>query len=80
MEAVIEGDFGAGAVMISFGAVIGKANPIQLVVMLIGEISMYGLNKMIVEKLYKISGILLLLLLLTWVSFFLSFFLSSFFL
>ena len=41
---LIEGDFAAGAVLISFGAVLGKVNMLQLFVMAIFECFFYGLN------------------------------------
>ncbi len=41
---LVDGDFAAGAVLISFGAVIGRITPTQLMVMAFLEIIMYGLN------------------------------------
>lgn len=41
---LIEGDFAAGAVLISFGAVLGKVNPMQMLVMATFEIFFYALN------------------------------------
>jgi ammonium transporter Rh len=44
MEMLIEGCFGAGTVMISFGALLGKIPPFQLLLVAILEIFFYGLN------------------------------------
>eukprot|EP00753_Platysulcus_tardus_P019686 PLAT7428.1.p1 GENE.PLAT7428.1~~PLAT7428.1.p1 ORF type:complete len:462 (-),score=246.57 PLAT7428.1:132-1517(-) len=44
VETLIEGFFAAGACMISFGAVIGRMTPLQLIVAVIVEIIFYGLN------------------------------------
>ena len=44
MESLIEGMFGAGAVLISFGAVLGKTTPSQLLVIAFWEVIFYSLN------------------------------------
>lgn len=41
---LIDGDFAAGAAMISFGAVLGKVSSTQLVVMVFFEMIIYGMN------------------------------------
>merc|ERR1711988_1158161 len=41
---LIEGDFGAGAVLISFGALLGKTSPLQLLVLLFCELVFYNFN------------------------------------
>lgn len=41
---LIEGDFAAGAVLISFGAVLGKVNSMQMLVMSCFEVFFYSLN------------------------------------
>ena len=41
---LIEGDFAAAAVLISFGAILGKVNSMQLLVMSTLEIFFYALN------------------------------------
>ena len=44
---LITGDFAAGAVLVSFGAVLGKLTPVQLLVMALVEVVIYGLNETI---------------------------------
>jgi ammonium transporter Rh len=44
IEMLIEGCFGAGTVMISFGALLGLIPPFQLLVMSLFEVVLYGLN------------------------------------
>ena len=53
---LIEGNFGAAAVLISFGAVIGKVSPTQLVVMTMIEVVFYALNLYIGNKVMKAIG------------------------
>jgi len=44
---LIEGDFAAGAVLITMGAVLGKTTPLQLLVIAFFEIIFYGANFMV---------------------------------
>jgi ammonium transporter Rh len=44
---LIKGDFAAGAVMITFGALLGKVTPTQMFFIMVFEIFFYGLNEMI---------------------------------
>lgn len=44
-ETLIKGDFAAGAVLISFGAVLGRVTPTQLFVMGVFEIIFYSINE-----------------------------------
>lgn len=46
----IQGDFGAAVVLISFGAVLGKLNPGQLIFMTFVEIFFYTLNFQVITK------------------------------
>ncbi|ETI32029.1 hypothetical protein F441_20933 [Phytophthora nicotianae CJ01A1] len=52
---MINGDFAAGAVLISFGAVLGKTTPTQLVWMTFLEIIFYGLNEYLVYEEMKVT-------------------------
>lgn len=54
---LIEGDFGAAAVMITFGAVLGKTSPLQMLVLGILEVFFYALNKMLIELVYSVVDI-----------------------
>jgi ammonium transporter Rh len=47
---LIEGDFAAAAVLISFGAVLGKVNSFQLLMMATIEVIFYGLNAGLGQK------------------------------
>ena len=47
MPLMVEGMFGAGAVLITFGAVLGKTTPSQLVVIAFWEVIFYSLNFMV---------------------------------
>jgi len=47
VESLIAGDFACGAVLISFGAVLGRLTPTQLVVMAVFELIFYGANEAI---------------------------------
>jgi len=44
IEALIKGDFAAAATLISFGALIGRVTPTQLLWMLFSELFFYGIN------------------------------------
>jgi len=44
-ETLVKGDFAAGAVLISFGAVLGRVTPTQLFTMAILEIVVYSINE-----------------------------------
>ena len=54
---LIEGDFGAAAVMITFGAVLGKTSPLQMLVLGMLEVFFYALNKMLIELVYSVVDI-----------------------
>ncbi len=51
---LITSEFAAAAVLISFGAVLGKASPLQLTFMVIVETILYELNEMVGVKLLKV--------------------------
>ena len=44
LSKLIEGDFAAGAVLITFGALLGKTSPLQLLGVALLEVVVYGLN------------------------------------
>uniref|UniRef100_H2N5D6 Ammonium transporter Rh type B n=1 Tax=Pongo abelii TaxID=9601 RepID=H2N5D6_PONAB len=47
VESMINADFCAGAVLISFGAVLGKTGPAQLLLMALLEVVLFGINKFV---------------------------------
>ncbi|KAK5891726.1 hypothetical protein CesoFtcFv8_012174 [Champsocephalus esox] len=47
VESMINADFCTGAVLISFGAVLGKTSPIQLLVMAMFEVTLFAINEFI---------------------------------
>ena len=57
LAAMIEAEFSTGAILISFGAVLGVASPVQLLVMIILEIVFYKLNAWILLTKLQISDI-----------------------
>lgn len=54
---MIQADFGAGAVLISFGAILGKVNLFQLWVMATLEICFYCLNEAILTEIFMVNDI-----------------------
>ncbi|CAK8689087.1 unnamed protein product [Clavelina lepadiformis] len=57
LESLLNADFACGAVLISFGAVLGVLSPVQLVVMAILEIVCYAVNEFVIISLLQISDI-----------------------
>ncbi|XP_035134943.3 ammonium transporter Rh type B [Callithrix jacchus] len=51
MESMINADFCAGAVLISFGAVLGKTGPAQLLLMALLEVVLFGVNEFVLLNL-----------------------------
>ena len=47
IETLITGDFACGAVLITFGALLGKVTPAQLMIIALIEIMFYGINETI---------------------------------
>lgn len=47
LTSLITGDFAAGAVLITFGAVLGKTTPLQMLIVVILELIVYALNETI---------------------------------
>ena len=53
---MITSDFAAGAVLISFGAVLGKLSPPQIVIMAIVEIVFFSVNEYIGLEMLHVSS------------------------
>ncbi|XP_055995118.1 ammonium transporter Rh type B [Sorex fumeus] len=51
VESMINADFCAGAVLISFGAVLGKTGPAQLLLMTLLEVVLFGVNEFVLLSL-----------------------------
>jgi len=51
---LVEGDFAAASVMITFGAVLGKTSPLQLLILAVIEILFYSANKILIEGVYGV--------------------------
>ncbi|XP_003475683.1 ammonium transporter Rh type B [Cavia porcellus] len=47
MESMINADFCAGALLISFGAILGKTGPVQLLLMALLEVVLFGINEFV---------------------------------
>ena len=56
-NAIVNADFGAGAVLISFGAILGKCSIFQLWVMATFEVFFYALNNMILNEIFQVFDI-----------------------
>ncbi|XP_010346763.1 ammonium transporter Rh type B isoform X1 [Saimiri boliviensis] len=54
MESMINADFCAGAVLISFGAVLGKTGPAQLLLMALLEVALFGINEFVLLNLLRV--------------------------
>lgn len=52
---MINADFCTGSVLISFGAVLGKTSPVQLLVMAIFEVTLFAVNEFILLSLLGVS-------------------------
>eukprot|EP00301_Raphidiophrys_heterophryoidea_P003623 c11628_g1_i2.p1 GENE.c11628_g1_i2~~c11628_g1_i2.p1 ORF type:complete len:526 (-),score=125.11 c11628_g1_i2:248-1825(-) len=57
LYALVNADFAAGAVLITFGGVLGKTNVFQLLTITIIEVVCYGLNEMILTKKLVVADI-----------------------
>ncbi|XP_032116530.1 ammonium transporter Rh type B isoform X1 [Sapajus apella] len=51
IESMINADFCAGAVLISFGAILGKTGPAQLLLMALLEVVLFGINEFVLLNL-----------------------------
>ncbi|XP_031600599.2 ammonium transporter Rh type A [Oreochromis aureus] len=54
---IINADFSTATVLISFGAVLGKTSPVQLLIMTILEITIFSVNEHLVVTLMKASDV-----------------------
>ena len=57
LPALLQANFCVAAVLISFGGLIGKINPAQLVVLVVLECLFYGSNKFVLEELVGINDV-----------------------
>ncbi|XP_048882123.1 ammonium transporter Rh type B [Brienomyrus brachyistius] len=48
VESMINADFCTGSVLISFGAVLGKTSPVQLMIMAVFEVTLFAVNEFII--------------------------------
>uniref|UniRef100_A0A480M0K1 Ammonium transporter Rh type B n=1 Tax=Sus scrofa TaxID=9823 RepID=A0A480M0K1_PIG len=55
VESMINADFCAGAVLISFGAILGKTGPAQLLLMALLEVVLFGLNEFVLLSLLGVK-------------------------
>ena len=60
-SSMINADFCTGAVLISFGAVLGKTSPVQLLVMAMFEVTLFAINEYILLSLLGVSNILVII-------------------
>ncbi|KAM4860673.1 ammonium transporter Rh type B [Thomomys bottae] len=54
VESMINADFCAGAVLISFGAILGKTGPVQLLLMALLEVVLFGINEFVLLSLLRV--------------------------
>lgn len=52
---MINADFCTGSVLISFGAVLGKTSPVQLLVMAVFEVTLFAVNEFILLTVLGVS-------------------------
>uniref|UniRef100_A0A8C6YIH5 Rh family B glycoprotein n=1 Tax=Naja naja TaxID=35670 RepID=A0A8C6YIH5_NAJNA len=55
IESMINADFCAGSVLISFGALLGKTSPVQLLLMAGLEVTLFGINEYILLSLLQVK-------------------------
>ena len=58
---MINADFCTGAVLISFGAVLGKTSPVQLLVMAMFEVTLFAVNEYILLSLLEVCTVLVII-------------------
>lgn len=54
-RSMINADFCTGAVLISFGAVLGKTSPVQMLIMAIFEVTLFAVNEFILLSVLEVS-------------------------
>ncbi|XP_034096032.1 ammonium transporter Rh type A [Gymnodraco acuticeps] len=54
---IINADFSTATVLISFGAVLGKTSPVQLLIMTILEITIFSINEHLVAEVFKANDV-----------------------
>lgn len=52
---MINADFCAGSVLISFGALLGKTSPVQLLLMAGLEVTLFGINEYVLLSLLQVN-------------------------
>lgn len=52
---MINADFCTGSVLISFGAVLGKTSPVQLLIMAMFEVTLFAVNEFILLSVLGVS-------------------------
>uniref|UniRef100_A0A8C5KU50 Ammonium transporter Rh type A n=1 Tax=Jaculus jaculus TaxID=51337 RepID=A0A8C5KU50_JACJA len=57
MKSMINADFSTAAVLISFGAVLGKTSPVQMLIMTILEIAVFAGNEYLVGEIFQATDI-----------------------
>ncbi|XP_048968504.1 ammonium transporter Rh type B isoform X2 [Canis lupus dingo] len=55
VNSMINADFCAGAVLISFGAILGKTGPAQLLLMTVLEVALFGINEFVLLNLLQVK-------------------------
>lgn len=53
---MINADFCTGSVLISFGAVLGKTSPVQLLIMAMFEVTLFAVNEFILLSILGVSN------------------------
>lgn len=54
---MINADFSTATVLISFGAVLGKTSPVQLLIMTVLEITIFCINEHLAVEILKVSSL-----------------------
>ncbi|KAJ3607073.1 hypothetical protein NHX12_026588 [Muraenolepis orangiensis] len=54
---IINADFSTATVLISFGAVLGKTSPVQLLIMAVLEIAIFSINEHLVANIFKANDV-----------------------